>query len=262
MAVFVLVILVIYIVVNLWKIIINVYNYNTSEKQNSEENIRLIYENEQLLLDNYRFYKLMPEVSRRRFVTRLQRFIEGRTFIGRDIEVDFGMKMIISAAAIKLSFGLEDFELSGFKKILVYPQEYYSRITRQYHKGEANGMGVLAFSWKHFKEGIESHNDNLNLGVHEFAHAYFLQQTKMQGENPFDDDAFKNLEHHIEHSKALESVQNKELFRDYAFRNEMEFFAIMAEHFFETPSDFKRETPQLYHLMSKVLQQDPTKLGL
>lgn len=262
MAILILAILGVYIIVNVWKIIANVYYYNKNEKHRFTENIQLIYENEQLLLDNYRFYKLLPIESRKRFVTRLHHFINGRTFVGREIEVDFAMKMMISAAAVKLSFGLADFELSAFKKILVYPQEYYSRITRQYHKGEANGMGVLAFSWKHFKEGIASPNDNLNLGVHEFAHAYFLQQTKLEGENPFDDNAFEDLEHHIEHSKALESIQNRELFRDYAFRNEMEFFAIMAEHFFETPSDFKRETPQLYHLMSKVLQQDPTKLGM
>jgi MtfA peptidase len=231
-----------------------------AKEQQLIDSITLVATHEELLLTNSRFYKLLPDLSKKRFIQR--QFISARHFTGRGIEVTPEMKIMISAAAIKFSFGLDDFNLSGFSRILIYPEEYYSRITRQYHKGEANPMGILAFSWKHFKEGIESPNDNLNLGVHEFAHAYFLQQTEMDGEEPFEDDDFKDLRHHIQRFDVLNDMKKREMFRDYAFSNEMEFFAIMSEHFFETPSDFKRETPQLYGMFSKLLQQDPTKIDL
>lgn len=233
-----------------------------TKEQQLIDNITLVATHEQILINNYRFYKLLPDLSKKRFIQRLGLFISSRQFIGRGVEVTPEMKVIIGAAAIKFSFGLDDFILSGFSRILIYPEEYLSRLTHQYHKGEANPMGILAFSWKHFKEGVESPNDNLNLGVHEFAHAYFLQQTEMDGEDPFDDDEFKTLRHHIQRFDVLNDMKKREMFRDYAFNNEMEFFAIMSEHFFETPSDFKRETPQLYGMFSKLLQQDPTKLNL
>jgi MtfA peptidase len=241
---------------------INESKEEVEDMEHLKNNIDIVYAHQELLMNNYRFYKLLPDLSRKRFNQRLGQFINEHHFIGRGVTVSAEMKIIIGAAAIKLSFGLDNFELTGFSKILIYPEEYLSRLTRQYHKGEANPMGILAFSWKHFKEGIESPNDNLNLGIHEFAHAYFLQQTEMAGEEPFDDDNFKTLRHHIQRYDVLNDMKKREMFRNYAFSNEMEFFAIMCEHFFETPADFKAETPQLYGLLSKLMQQDPTKLNL
>lgn len=231
-------------------------------KERFQRNIAVIKDKEDVLLENYRFYKLLTNAERRKFIIRLHQFIDTRNFVGREIKVEFHMKMMIGAAAVKFSYGLQNFLLSSFKTILVYPEEYYSKITKHYHKGEASTMGVLAFSWKHFQEGLDSPDDNLNLGVHEFAHAYFLQQTKMEGEYPFNDYLFGKLRKEINKADILAAMKQKEIFRDYAFRNEMEFFAIMSEHFFETPSDFKRDTPILYDRFGKVLRQDPTRLGL
>lgn len=233
-----------------------------ASQERFRQNIAMIKEKEEVLLDNYKFYKLLTMPERRKFIIRLHQFIDSRRFIGREIEVEPHMKMMIGAAAIKFSFGLQNFQLSSFKQILVYPEEYYSKLTRQYHKGEANGLGVLAFSWKHFQEGLDSPNDNLNLGIHEFAHAYFLQQTRMEGEYPFNDYLFGKLRKQINQASVIDEVKQRAMFRDYAFRNEMEFFAIMSEHFFETPSDFKTETPALYDRFGRVLRQDPTILGL
>lgn len=231
-------------------------------KERFQQNITLIKDKEDVLLDNYKFYKLLKTPERRKFIIRLHQFMDARRFTGRQIEVEPHMKIMISAAAIKFSYGLQNFQLSSFKNILVYPEEYYSRLTKHYHKGEANTMGVLAFSWKHFQEGLDSPDDNLNLGVHEFAHAYFLQQTKMEGEYPFNDRLFGKLRKQINKAEVLAAMKKKEIFRDYAFRNEMEFFAIMSEHFFETPSDFKNDSPLLYDAFGKVLRQDPTRLGM
>jgi hypothetical protein len=39
-------------------------------------------------------------------------------------------------------------------------------------------MKAIVFSWKDFLEGYEYHNDNLNLGLHEFAHAIHFHGLK------------------------------------------------------------------------------------
>lgn len=231
-------------------------------KERFQQNITLIKEKEEVLLDNYKFYKLLTNPERRKFIIRLHQFIDARRFSGRQIDIEPHMKMMVGAAAIKFSYGLQNFQLSSFKQIVIFPQEYYSKFTKQYHKGEANGLGMLAFSWKHFQEGLDSPDDNLNLGVHEFAHAYFLQQTKMEGEYPFNDRLFGKLRKQINRADILAAMKKKDIFRDYAFRNEMEFFAIMSEHFFETPSDFKNDSPILYDRFAGVLRQDPIRLGM
>jgi Mlc titration factor MtfA (ptsG expression regulator) len=60
----------------------------------------------------------------------------------------------------------------------------------------------------------------------------------------------------------LERLKNPELqrrllelefFRGYAYTNQFEFMAVLAEHVFETPVDFKRELPEIYGYMLKIL---------
>jgi len=232
----------------------------SQEKRKSE--VLLIKSHEELLLNNYQFYRLLPEYSKNKFDQRLSRFISSRDFTGRGMEVEPYMKVMIGAAAVKFSLGLYAYNLSGFRRIIIFPEEYHSKITGQYHKGEANAIGIVAFSWKHFQEGLDSPNDNLNLGIHEFAHAYFLQQTHMSGESPFDENNFSKLRYHLQRNSVINDVKNRELFRNYAFRNEMEFFAILGEHFFETPSAFKQEAPKLYDMYGQLLKQDTVLLGM
>ena len=42
------------------------------------------------------------------------------------------------------------------------------------------------------------------------------------------------------------------------FANEHEFFAVAVENFFERPQEFKNAIPELYSILSKLLNQDPS----
>ena len=56
--------------------------------------------------------------------------------------------------------------------------------------------------------------------------------------------------------KKIESVGTHRLFRNYAYRNKMEFFAVAIELFFELPDILKTELPELYRVLSNLLNQD------
>jgi Mlc titration factor MtfA (ptsG expression regulator) len=51
----------------------------------------------------------------------------------------------------------------------------------------------------------------------------------------------------------------KSYLRRYAFYNREEFFPVCTEYFFERPKEFKKERPELYEALSKLLRQDPAK---
>lgn len=53
-------------------------------------------------------------------------------------------------------------------------------------------------------------------------------------------------------------MHSETIFRNYATTNEMEFFAVALENFFENPDHFRQELPQLYHHMTIPLNQDPS----
>jgi Mlc titration factor MtfA (ptsG expression regulator) len=213
---------------------------------------------EVILLNNFPFYRNLSQNEKMRFVGRLKKFIKRKEFIGRqDLVVTEEMKALVSASAIQLTFGLEEYLLSHFEKIFLYPDVYYSKYDKKYHMGEVNLGGVIAISWKSFQEGYKNPSDNYNVGLHEMAHALrFANICKDEFDhffaNYFDKWAFVGLEEF-----ARIKAGKPSMIRKYAGTNVNEFFAVCAEYFFESPKEFKEKLPEIYKHMCILLNQDP-----
>lgn len=218
---------------------------------------KLTPEEESILLNKYGFYKTLSAKNRKKFGHRVNQFINDKNFEGReDLTITPEMQLLIAASAIRITFGLHIFDFPSFHTILVYPDLFYSAISKVQVKGETHGAGYVVFSWKAFQFGLSDDNDNLNLGYHEFGHALFVERFKENIDNSFMDyyDEWRKLL--ITQSK-LQEAKLKKTFRDYATYNEHEFFAVAIENFFERPEKYKTDLPQLYLLMTKMLNQDP-----
>lgn len=171
------------------------------------------------------------------------------------------MKALIAGSAIQLTFGFRHLNFVNFKRILVYPDDYYSRITRKYHRGEVNPRGLIVLSWKAFEEGYHDGKDGRNLALHEMAHALRLENAIHNEE--FDFIPEKELQYFDR--LAIQEVEKMKIgetgiFRKYAAGNLHEFFAVAVEVFFEQPRDFLEEKPELYLALSALLNQDPVRL--
>ncbi len=214
------------------------------------------------LVRNFPFYNRLNDKDKILFEKRVQKFIDKKDFIPRGglKKVSPEMKALISGCAIQLTFGYPYIYFRHFFRILVYPDDYYSRITRQYHKGEVNLGGLIVVSWRSLKAGFSSHTDGLHLGLHEMAHALRLINIIENDEYDFYDrrimDAFDK-----EATAAIQRIKDnmpaESIYRPYAFENLEEFFAISVELFFERTERFRADFPKLYHLLSRILKVDP-----
>lgn len=209
------------------------------------------------------FYRNLSHYQKRKFGCRVRKFISKKHFIGRGgFAITEDIELLIASQAVMLSFGMRDYLLPGFEKIFVYPQEYFSNITGKRHKGEVNPGGAIVLSWNNFTVGIDDENDNYNLGLHEFAHAYFLQaeQDDVYGEVSMITrlDRWYSLYNNQDYRQEL---QAHNALREYAFTNYLEFFAVSVEYFFETPETFRQNAPYLYGLLTEMLNQNPLKQG-
>lgn len=216
-----------------------------------------------ILQKYFSFYRQLDQANKNMFAQRVSNFIYGKRFIPRMIdEITIEAKVLIAATAVQLTFGLTNVYLQHFDKILVYPNDYYSSITKKYHKGEVNPrFGIIVISWQSFVEGFVSPNDAVSLGLHEMAHALRLENLiKSENYKFFDADLIRRFD---EHATALCRVANRSdtFFRPYACANEHEFFAVAVENFFERPGEFKNAIPELYTILSKLLNQDPSLLS-
>lgn len=202
------------------------------------------------------YYKALNQSAQKKFLKRLELFMALKEFIPRQTAKNETVNILIGATAVQLSFGLDTFAFFSFKKILIYPDAYYSTIRETYHKGEINvPMRLIVLSAKHFLEGVIDPTDGVNLGLHEMAHA--MQVHHFDNYNASFISAFREWER-----VAIPEMQNvsqkpNHFLRRYAMTNIPEMFAVCVENFFERPYQFQQALPLVYERLKMLLNQDP-----
>jgi Mlc titration factor MtfA (ptsG expression regulator) len=211
----------------------------------------------------YIYYTSLPWSLKMKFLRLARDHYEYFEFVPRErIRLTRAMKAIISCAAAQLLLFLPSAGLSYFKRIIVYPDYYNSRITHRRHKGEVNpGLRTIVFSWRGVAEGLNRPDDGLNLLLHEFAHALWLEH-KLVGHSyeVLDERWITEFERYAENEMKNLQSNEQHFFRRYAFENMEEFFAVAVENFFERTQLFHQEQPELYRILAHLFKQDPLKL--
>jgi Mlc titration factor MtfA (ptsG expression regulator) len=208
------------------------------------------------LRQKFPFYQKLSEKHIVYFNHRLATFKETYQFIPReDFQINREMQTLVAGTYVMLTFGMRRYLINSFDKIIIYPEEYYSSYTEQYHKGEFNPrMKAVVFSWKDFMAGYEIGNDNLNLGIHEFSHVIHHHSLRSNDGSSL---AFRKqhdrLHKEVNHPPNRQKLIDSEYFRIYAYTNHFEFISVIIEHYFETPNAFKMQFPELYENVSKML---------
>lgn len=204
------------------------------------------------------YYKKLSSAGKKRFVSRLIVVLQQKSIRGRDGETDtLEKRIIVLAALVQLTFGLQKFSIPSYKYIALYPSSFYSEMIQKQVKGLTTRRGTLALSWLDTIKGIHNPNDNLHLALHEWSHALLIDHV--------DDHTnwmYRSLTTHVNKAEAYFETLDKdepryEYLRSYAFTNEHEFFAVCVEHFFETPDTFAEQLPELFEIMCSLLNQNP-----
>ncbi|MEL1242166.1 zinc-dependent peptidase [Flavobacterium flavipallidum] len=217
---------------------------------------KLSIEQSNLLEYNFSFYRNLTNRKKSYFNHRVASFVTKYQFIGKGgFEVTEEVKLLLAATYVMLTFGMRHYRINNFDKIIIYCESYYSVITKQYHKGEFNpALKALVFSWNDFHEGIKCENDNLNLGLHEFSHALYFHGLKGRDQSSVVfADGYDKIVNFLKQPDVLKGLVESNYFRIYAYTNQAEFMAVVLEHFFETPSRFKQEHPELFSIVAEMI---------
>jgi Mlc titration factor MtfA (ptsG expression regulator) len=210
------------------------------------------------LISAFYYYQLLSNVEQLMFRNRLKLLLKTTWFAGRkELKVSDSMMLILGATMVQISFGFKNFYFSKINRVIVFPDVFYSNLVGQNLKGlTVFNAGAVFISWPHFEHGLANTSDKINLGLHEFAHALYLDyygnKAMKNGFSRWTDVAiivFEEMQHQPE----------GHFLRKYAATNIHEFWAVCIEHFFEAPVEFKTELPELYLATARVLGQDMAK---
>lgn len=214
--------------------------------------------NVQELEKHSHYFKLLTNEEKTEFIQRVCGFLHSKRFITRGVLLNDELRLMIASYAVQITFGFDELKFSHFKTIVVYPAAYRSQITGQMHAGETHPKGAIVFSLRDLERGHAELNDGLNLALHEFAHALFLENNALNPEPDFINPAVIAQFNELARNEMGMIKQSKTHFlRNYAATNLHEFFAVCVENFFEKPAEFRSTHARLFHVMTQLLQQNP-----
>ena len=205
----------------------------------------------------FTYFNDLPHDLKHRFVKRTRQFMHQKKFHFVGLERNDEISILISSSAIQVTFGLKNYHLSYFKDIYILADAYHMDNDDELYIGHVAPDGIY-LSWKHFLYGYSYRNDNINVAVHEMAHAllynnYFAQY----GIDPHFRLNYEKFSTSTGPILADVIARRRSYLRSYAFSNMHEFWAVSVEAFFENPQGLRKNMPDLYEALSYVLNQNP-----
>ena len=210
-----------------------------------------------ILEKRFCYYRDLEPGLKERFIQRLIDFINIKTFIIKEGEGFKEMPVLVSAAAIQLTFGLKEYLLPFYKYIRIYPEEYVAPHALKILAGNVSGC-TITVAWNHVLQGYENSCDGINVGLHEMSHAlYYHKQIVYKQQALKFNLSYEKLMAKAAHAYEKEKGGYVDLYSKYAESNLQEFWAESIELFFERPGDLVHQYPELYTSLCKLLKQDP-----
>jgi len=210
--------------------------------------------------DYFPIYHELPQNLKEKCERRIVWFRSKKKFVFYgEVENKDELILLLSGSAVFMMLGLKDYRMMrSVIRIIVYPTKYYSRINKKHHLGEYNPrFKSVIFSADTIREGFKIPNDNINLAMHEFAHALSFEMVK---KSSWEARKFrlglKQINQLFDNEYFIVNLAASQYFRDYGMTNIQEFFSVAVENFVETPKIFLNDFPELYTILQRMLNFD------
>ena len=218
-------------------------------------------EREKILRERVTFFTALDEAGKARFRQLVQVFLDEVRITGIRTEVDETIRVLVAASAVIPIFGFHDWEYHRLREVLIYPDAFDDAYR---HTSEASivGMaglhhlsGVMILSKPALLAGFSPEPGTHNVGVHEFAHLVEKEAGEygLPPEVPWM--AVRQWVRYVGRELTHPSSRRTRI-SPYAYTNEHEFFAVLAEYFFTSPERLQRRDPALYALLRDLFHQD------
>lgn len=209
------------------------------------------------------FYKELKEQDQENFAERVYEFLErvkitpvnGAAVTDED-------RVLIGAAAVIPLFRYRSWFYNNLNEVLVYPDVFSKEY--ELEKGDRTISGMVGngalnrtmiLSLPYIRAGF-SRSSGSNTAIHEFAHLLDKSDGATDGvpELILQD---KNIKPWVQYMhQYIQDIRKGKVtdINPYGATNEAEFFAVMAEYFFQKPEKLKEQHPELYQLLDEAFE--------
>ncbi len=212
-----------------------------------------------LLEKNVNFYRELPKKRRPEFHKRIMQFLSEVYIEGVGIEITDLDKIFIACSAVIPVFGFKEWRYNNLNTVLLYP-DYFNDELQFEGTADSRNIGGLVGTGRFEKQmilsqralhhGFNNDTDKTNTGIHEFVHLI----DKMDGATDGIPEHLLSKQYvlpwvELMHKTMEEINDDKSDIRKYGGTSQTEFFAVVAEYFFERPDLLESKHPELYKMM-------------
>lgn len=233
-------------------------SYWKKPKKTLEDNYKKI------LKDKVKFYNKLTNSEQKLFEYKVEEFLINVEIIGVNTEITSMDKLLVAASAIIPIFAFKNWKYQNLQLVILYPDNFNLDFETTGSLRNIKGLvgtgymeGKMLLSKAALYHGFSNETDKRNTALHEFIHLIDKADGKVDGipallleepnHVPWLDYIFKQI--------ALIKTKQSDI-DQYGGTNEMEFFSVASEYFFERPKLLKKKHPVLYKKLKHIFKQD------
>ena len=222
-----------------------------------------------LLSERVAFYQILPEAEKIRFEQQVQVFLASTRITGVQTVVDDRTRLLVAASALIPVFGFPAWEYRNLAEVLIVPDAWTLPADPHQEVKPLPGTllgSVQGFQNQHYlrlskaslEQGFQGAEDRQNVGIHAFAHLLDEADGAIDGRPnvALPPGLLQPWAAVVQREIAAIQAGRSEI-NPYAGTNEAEFFAVVAEYFFEKPEKLRENHPELYELLTQAFRQQP-----
>jgi len=213
------------------------------------------------------FYQELDNQQKPSFEQRVQQFLQGVRITGVNTTVEDTDRVLVGASAIIPIFAFPDWEYVNLREVLLYPDSFNHDFEQEGADRSILGMvgegalnGVMVLSQHELRQAFLNKTSKTNTAIHEFVHLV----DKTDGTVDGIPEILMQRQYVLPWLQAMQKeikkiLADKSDINPYGATNEAEFFAVVAEYFFERPDLLERKNPELYQLLSSIFRHDSNR---
>jgi Mlc titration factor MtfA (ptsG expression regulator) len=218
-----------------------------------------------ILQEQVEFYKQLGEEKKQEFEKRIQLFLSQTKITGVKTTVEDIDKVLVASSAVIPIFGFPDWEYVNLREVLLYPDNFNHDFEQTGNDRNILGMvgsgafnGVMILSQHELRQAFLNKTGKTNTAIHEFVHLVDKMDGSVDGIPEF----ILQRQYIVPWLQLMQQEIKKILadgsdINPYGATSETEFFAVVAEYFFERPDLLQQKHPELYQLLTTIFRQQP-----
>jgi MtfA peptidase len=219
----------------------------------------------ELLFQHVLYYRSLSNTNKIRFEEKINDFLFYVKIHGVKTEVTDLDKLLVASSAVIPVFGFDNWRYYNLHDVLLYP-DTFDRDNFSVTDLDRNTLGmvgtgpmqrIMILSKPALHEGFLNEISNHNTGIHEFVHLV----DKADGATDGIPQQLLNVRSTVRWkslmNEEIEKIKKEQSDIDaYAATSTTEFFAVVAEYFFQQPNLLKERHTELFEMMTEMFQQN------